>query len=182
MKKLSIFIILISLTINTFAIEKLKKNEGYLLVALNVEKGYLPKYVELSGEGLFSKTIKLDSLQPYLNYWLVRVKSGTYRWEKIFFNKRLYLDIDDSNYDIKVKSGKINYGGHLSLYSEMNSSRNEILGGARLNFNNKSSKALSYLEYEYTELLQNYELVYSGSEKDHFFNFLKTQGVLFSEE
>jgi len=152
-------------------VDELKSGEGYVLIALNIEAGYVPHKVTLDGDGFFSGLMFKD-LGGYNNYWLVPAKAGTYTWDRIYLDGRHYLDIGDDNYSIKVEEGKINYGGHLSLYTEMNAFQSELLGGARTYFNNRSTRAFAYLSANYTELVDKYPLHYSGSYRDHFFNYL----------
>ena len=155
----------------TLAIESLKEDEGYILVALNIEQGYIPSKVTISGEG-WGNNLKYNNLSPYMNYWLEPVSAGTYQWDRLYLNKSSYLDVEDQSFKISVVPGKINYAGHLSLFTEMNGHKDDLTGGARYYFNNKSSKALIFLEVNFSDLLGKYQVVYSGHQKDHFFNYV----------
>ncbi|MCL1146321.1 hypothetical protein L2747_09965 [Shewanella marinintestina] len=159
-------------TFPALAIEPLEKDEGYVLVALKVEQGYLPTYVTLSGEG-WGNGLKYDLKPTSTNYWLEAVEAGTYEWDRLYLNKDVYLDIEDAELTIKVEPGKINYGGHLLLHTTMNASRNSLLGGARFYFNNKASKAMTYLDNNFPSLVKDYDLIYTGEHKDHFFDYAK---------
>jgi len=159
------------LSTTVLAIEALEEGEGYILIALNIERGYIPSKVTLSGEG-WGNNLQYENLRANMNYWLEPVSAGTYQWDRLYLSKRSYLDVDEQNYKIKVEAGKINYAGHLSLYTEMSKYRDDLTGGARYYFNNRSSKAQTFLESNFAELLNKYKIVYSGHEKDHFFNYV----------
>ncbi len=159
---------------NATSIEPLEENEGYLLVAFNVESGYVPSHVQLESGGFMGSSLKFDSLKPRDNHWLIPVDAGEYSWDRIFFTKRIYLNLEDSDFKIKVEPGKINYGGHISLYTEMNSNRDQLLGGARVYFNNRASKAMIFLDEQYPALMTRYETVYSGKQRDHFFTHVNS--------
>ena len=152
-------------------IDELEPGQGYILVALNIEAGYIPSRVTLSGDGFFSR-LQFKNLAGYNNYWLVPAQAGTYTWDRVYLDKRNYLNIADNEFSIEVKEGVINYGGHLSLYTEMNAYRTQLLGGARTYFNNRSARAYEYLSINHKPLLDKYPLSYSGEYADHFFNYV----------
>ena len=158
------------------AIEPLKEDQGYLLVAFNVESGYLPAKVELDSEGLFSADLIFRDIQGNNNYWLIVADAGEYTWDKLWLSKRLYIPVAEREFKIRVEAGKINYGGQLSLYTEMNVNQNQLLGGARTYFNNKSSHALNYLIKNAPDLYNKYPVIYSGNYRDYFFEYFKSIG------
>ena len=174
LKKKNLIYLLITFVGFSQAISPLDNDEGYLLLAFTLENGYRPIYVTLKSDSVFGDHVKMEPIYMNTNYKLVSLEEGTYYWDRIYFTEQHYMDISDFDFTISVKKGKINYGGHLALYSEMNMQQSEFLGGARFNFNNKSSKALFYLEKEYAKLLAQYELIYTGNENDHFYNYIQS--------
>ncbi len=166
--------ILLFIPFYSWSIEPLKNNQGYMLVVLNVEQGYIPEFVTISESGAFGDTVKMESLSVNANFRLFAVDAGTYTWERLYFTKRHYIDLEDREFTVKVEPGTISYAGHLSLYSEMNASQSEFLGGARIYYNNRSSRALFYLELKYPELLKQYELVNTSDENDDFIPFARS--------
>ncbi|WP_137221504.1 hypothetical protein [Shewanella sp. MEBiC00475] len=155
-----------------FCVTELNNDEGYILVAMKIEQGYVPSHITVEGEGWLSD-LKFEQVKPDYNYWIEVVPAGRYTWDRVYLGKRTYIDIADQKYVINVEAGKINYAGHLSMYTEMNGSLDTLIGGARFYFNNKASKALYYMESNYPEVLAQYNLNYTGKEKDHFFEYAK---------
>lgn len=167
-----LLLVLFFLPLKTSAIEPLTEGQGYMLVVLNVEQGYIPDFVTITEDGAFGDTVRMESLAVNANFRLFAVDAGTYSWERLYFTKRHYIDLEDKEYKIKVEPGTVSYAGHLSLYSEMNASQSEFLGGARLHYNNRSSRALYYMEYKYPELLKQYPLIYTGDKNDDFLQYV----------
>lgn len=155
-----------------YCLTELSKDEGYILVAMKIEQGYVPSHITLDTEGWLSD-LRFEKLKSNYNYWLVVVDAGSYTWNRVYLGKQTYIDLADQKYVINVEAGKINYAGHLSMYTEMNGSLNYLIGGARFYFNNKASQALEYMESSYPEVLAQYNLNYTGKEKDHFFEYAK---------
>lgn len=170
LNRIASFIFLMLFSFSSPAIEKLDEDEGYILVAFNIEQGYIPTYVTLSGEG-WGNNLRYDDIDSTTNYWIEAVSAGTYQWDRLYLAKNIYLDIEDAELTIKVEAGKISYAGHLSLYTEMNVDRDSLIGGARFYFNNKSSKAMEYLENNFSELIQQHGVIYSGQQRDNFFDY-----------
>jgi hypothetical protein len=155
-----------------YCLPELSNDEGYILVAMKIEQGYVPSHITLDSEGWLSD-LRFEQLKSNYNYWLEVVPAGRYTWDRVYLAKRTYIDIADHKYVINVEAGKINYAGHLSMYTEMNGSLDTLIGGARFYFNNKASKALYYIESSYPEILAQYNLNYTCKEKDHFFEYAK---------
>ncbi|GGP56404.1 hypothetical protein [Shewanella saliphila] len=155
-----------------YCLPKLDDDQGYILVAMKIEQGYVPSHITLDTDGWLSD-LRFEDVTSNYNYWLEVVDAGSYTWDRVYLGKRTYIDVAEQGYVINVEAGKINYAGHLSMYTEMNGSLNFLIGGARFYFNNKASQALEYMEASYPEVLSQYNLNYTGKEKDHFFEYAK---------
>lgn len=158
-----------------FAQDTLKKDEGYILIAIYVESGYLPTKITLEGTG-WGNDITIKDLEGYNNYRLLAVSEGTYKFDRIYLNRKNYFNIEEQEFELKVVAGKVNYAGDLSIQTGMNSGHSgSTLDGAMFFFNNKSSQALKYLEKNHIEHLKNYPLNYSGRQRDHFFDYVSQE-------
>ncbi len=174
MKKILGFVIgvVLFISLDSYALEK---NQGYILIAINIEGGYIPTKATMTSKGFFND-ITVKPLRPRLNYELIAVDSGVYTWDRIYYSSFRYVDLEDEEFSIKVEKGKINYGGQISVYSEMSNNQSEFLGGISVNFNNKSSKALAFLESQHSDLLKTYGVIYSGNQRDDFFVYARSLG------
>ena len=170
-----LFIVLVSVcSHSSFALEPLDKDEGYILIAIYIESGYLPTKVTLEGSG-WGNDITVKNFKGHENYRLLPVEAGTYKFSRLYLDKRNYFDLEDREFVINVVPGNIKYAGDLSVQTGMNSGfSGSILDGAAFFFNNKSSLALNYLERNNLEVLSEFDLHYSGQQRDHFFDFVSS--------
>ena len=97
---------------------------------------------------------------------LLKIPAGDYH----FGSSKLYSNIgdssdlksnsvfDDDQYRFTVKSGKVNYLGHLYI----NNSAHTFSGRVNVNLVNSSQKAIEYLDAAYSGLLDLYTFSYVG--------------------
>ncbi len=137
------------------------------LVVIGVKSNTYFDEIIISGE----KVTKIDGslLEEADPYVLVSLPEGEYEFSTIDLRKNYYVNLNHSdsqiNWRFSVARNQITYVGDFIV-----TSNNQYSYNARLV--NNSSDALSYLESNYLRLLSQYKLVYSGSDKDHFFPFI----------
>ena len=94
----------------------LAADEGVLIAAGYVEGSV--GSVELDRKGNLGGTVRLGPFRDEEFFQLLKVRSGTYRWERMEVGYGRYFDFSDAGLSITIKPGVLNYGGVLSLTLE----------------------------------------------------------------
>lgn len=146
---------------------ELAPDEGLLVIHTVTDRPVL--YVTVNGEAV------VRSLKRGVRYEIVVAKAGTYRWTEVALaerdeDSRLWKsswrmkDIRDY-WTFRVEPGVINYPGQLAIYTA---------GGLRkglsdLRIANRSAQIWVLLREQRPDLVERYRLVYTGGERDAFF-------------
>ena len=157
---------------NLFAksIGELSDREGYVILRV-VVNGESPRFNNIP-TGIKSIDVKgakrqtIEGIYQGQNSYLVKLPAGKYEWSKLFLSNGV-MDLEDSKFEFDVIANKINYGGDLLI---------DIVGGyqTRLDYANRASFARTFMEREYQELLQQFDMVYTGLSRDSYFDFVNT--------
>ncbi|WP_199608843.1 hypothetical protein [Flocculibacter collagenilyticus] len=154
-------------SLNSDADKALTEDMGFLLIGVQTNQDL--KSILISGP----QNIELSSqdIKKGTNYILIDLEVGQYTIDKLQLDNywRLFLD-DEEHWQFSVKSGQINYVGHLEVVKH--GFWNPITA---VELVNRSSESLEFLESSFPTILANRELIYGGPGQDRFFNFLKSQ-------
>ena len=144
--------------------DDLKADEGYLVLAVNIE-GMIPKSLKLESKATFGRGYIMDSLGYGENFRVIKLSAGEYAWERLKINKTYRFDLDDEAFLVNVEAGKINYSGHLlvSIYRQFET--------ASFNYVNRSSLVFDELLSCCNTLRKKYPLVFTGLSQDPFIKF-----------
>lgn len=141
-------------------------DNGYLLLGIDTNRDL--KSIRLSGAASIELTHK--DISADADYILIQLPAGQYTFNKIDLDRYFYLDFDEEKlWDFSVKSGKINYVGHLELFNRGFFSRS-----INIELLNKSSQALEFMEEQYPNILNARQITYTGAGEDSFLDFAHT--------
>jgi hypothetical protein len=169
MKFLSCFILLLCVSFYCLAendIGPLGENEGYVILPL-VVSGLIPESVTIADSNLFGNSYKVENIKGGNNFNIIRLPAGEYKWSKVRLHKSHYFNLKDKEFNLTVKSGVINYGGHLIVEI------NPEFGTANLNYVNRSSQIIKELEECCINLMVKYQLTFAGNSEDPFIEFYR---------
>lgn len=152
------------LNINSHALDALEDDEGYLVVAANIE-GYIPRNLTLSGESIFQGGYLMEELTLGNNIRIIKMNAGIYHWSKLKINKTYLFELEEDKYSLKVEAGKVNYAGHLivNVYPQY--------GTADFRFVNRASQVFDEMKDCCAELLEQKSLVFNGTGADPFIDY-----------
>ena len=144
--------------------DDLKEDEGYLVLAVNIE-GMIPKSLKLASKATFGSGYTMDSLAFGDNLKIIKLTAGEYTWERLKINRTYRFDLDDEAFSVNVEAGKINYSGHLlvNIYQQFET--------ASFNYVNRSSLVFDELRNCCDALNKKYPLVFTGESQDPFIDF-----------
>ncbi|KIO36550.1 MULTISPECIES: hypothetical protein [unclassified Shewanella] len=150
----------------------LAENSGYLLIGVDTNWGL--HSILIGGDNklmLTERDLKFGS-----NYILVDVPAGHYRIEDVKFGRYVYMELEEGYWDFEVRPNQVSYVGDLNI---------EIQGlweitSAEIILENRSTKALRFLESSFPNILQSRQVRYSGPGKDNFLEF--AEGLSESKE
>lgn len=95
---------------------------------------------------------------------VVAAPAGHYSWSALRAqNLEWELEEDDATMDFEVRAGRLNYPGELVVQ------RRGLY--ARVRTRNRSASVLPLLARDFPRLLRRYPLVYTGFQRDDFFDF-----------
>lgn len=145
-------------------LDPLNDNEGYLVVATNID-GFIPRHFTLSGESIFQGSYLMDELTFGDNIRIIKMKAGTYHWSKLKINNTYSFKLEEDKYTLKVEAGKVNYSGHLivNVYPQY--------GTANFRFVNRVSQVFDEIENCCDSLLENTPLIFNGTGADPFVDY-----------
>ena len=167
--KLLTFILLFIYATLSFAqenppIEALGQNEGYAIIAI-YSKGYAEKIV-LEGAG-FGNTHTFGPLDYEQHFSVVKLKAGTYHWEKVHRKIGQSLTqttrFDELDLSFNVEAGKLNYTGLLMFETDNNQSSAKIL--------NRTSIILSITKQDFPQYLKQFSVVNGIYPNDQYIGF-----------
>lgn len=144
----------------------LKDDEGYVVLPIIID-GYPPYNVLLEEKGAFGTSYKVRDIVAGLNFSVIKLPAGHYRWSRINFRSDHYFGIKDNGFNINVKPGVINYGGHLVI------DINYRFASARYNYVNRSSSVIDELSTNYQDIYAKYSLEFAGVSPDPFIDFYR---------
>lgn len=155
---------LISLNVQSNTLEPLDDDEGYLVVATNID-GFVPRHLTLSGESIFQGGYLMDELKIGNNIRIIKMKAGSYHWSKLKINKTYLFKLEEDKYILNVEAGKINYSGHLivNVYPQF--------GTADFRFVNRASQVFDEIESCCENLLEQTPLLFNGTGVDPFVDY-----------
>lgn len=145
-------------------LEKLKNKEGYVLLPLMIS-GATPRTVILKSQSLFGENYRFDNIKTGMNYRIIKLPVGKYKWSRIKLNSRYYFDLKDENYLVIVKENTINYSGHLAI------DINDEFGTAQYKYVNRSTQAMVELNSCCSSITSLYPTIYTGDFEDPFINY-----------
>ncbi len=157
---------LISLNVQSNTLEPLDDDEGYLVVATNID-GYIPRNLTLSGESIFQGGYLMEELALGNNIRIIKMNSGVYHWSKLKINKTYLFELEEDKYSLRVEAGKINYAGHLivNVYPQH--------GTADFRFVNRLSQVFDEINDCCESLLEQTPLVFNGTGVDPFVDYFR---------
>ncbi|MCG9737976.1 hypothetical protein L1D32_07400 [Shewanella insulae] len=146
----------------------LAENSGYLLIGVETNWGL--HSILIGGDNklmLTERDLKFGS-----NYILVDVPAGNYRIEDVKFGRYVYMELEEGYWDFEVRPNQVSYVGDLNI---------EIQGlweitSAEIILENRSTKALRFLESSFPNILQSRQVRYSGPGEDNFLEFAEGLG------
>ena len=154
------------------AIETLEKNEGYVVVPIII-RDEIPWSIRLKGKKMFGGSYTARDLSSGENFQVVKLPAGQYQWSRINLVSDFYFDLENHSFNLTVKPGVINYGGHLIL------NINRRFGTAQYDYVNRSSLVIEQLTDKFYTLSQQYNLEFTGHSPDpfisHYQNIIKTE-------
>ncbi len=115
-----------------------------------------------------------QSLGKGRHVWIVRVRAGSYRWQRVELgsgrrlNQRIKLESDEE-LRFKVEAGKINYPGELVIRGGSQSSWGA--GTLVVRNRNHSAMAVRELRGQYDAILRSLPLHYAGLSGDGFLEY-----------
>jgi hypothetical protein len=116
------------------------------------------------------RTLTIDRLPLGRQTVLIRLPAGSYQWQEInipYFNLPYRIDLfDDKRWAFRVDAQKVNYAGTLIVHETRASD------SAGVRFVNRSSEVVGLLEQKFPELLQQFNLQYSGYNRDDFLGMM----------
>lgn len=145
-------------------LEPLENDEGYLVLPV-VLKGSIPDSVTIKGEGVFSDGYMFRDLTFGTNFEVIKLPAGSYKWARINVNERTYFTLKKHDFNVEVKPGVINYGGHLVIDVNLR------FGTASYDYVNRSSEIIHWLQDCCSDEMSNHPLEFTSSSQDPFIDF-----------
>lgn len=145
---------------------ELASNEALLIIHIDTD-------IALESVVLNNRSVA-QSLSKGRHVWMVRVREGSYRWQRIEIGKllrnRLKFQLEaDDELRFEVKAGKINYPGELAIRSgALSRWGNETL---IVRNRNHSAMAVRELRESYDSILRSFPLHYAGLSGDGFLEY-----------
>ncbi|MCW8878006.1 MAG: hypothetical protein OQJ89_09755 [Kangiellaceae bacterium] len=145
-------------------------NQGEQVSQISSGNGLL--FLPIESKGFFESIFisgETELVVKKNQFQLFELPAGEYQIEKIDFGHG-YIDLTESEnpgiWRFNVSEGKLNYAGHLIV---------EKIEGRYASYDliNRSSSALKTLKDKYNQLLDKFELHYSGMIQDDFFLYVR---------
>lgn len=147
-------------TIKATKESSLTDNDGYLLLSVDSELDL--EQLNISGQKSFH--LGAADLTAGKHYILLALPAGDYQIESAKLSNWWSIRLKAGYWNFSVKSGQISYIGELQLK------------GQAPELENRASMALQYLEQNHANLLQKYQVRYSGPGTDAYFEYAAAQG------
>jgi len=147
--------------------KELKENTGYLL--LGIQTNLDLKSIRINGP----QNIELSSsdIKEGSNYFLIDLSAGQYTLDQLKLSRYWRRELtDEENWHFNVIPGKISYVGHLEV-----NTWGYWYPITKVELVNRSSESLEFLEDNFSNILRERPIVYGGSGKDDFFDFIESQ-------
>jgi len=157
------------------AIENLGDNEGLAIIAFYAFG--LAENVRINRRGSLVGNIEFGPVSDGEYFRIVKVKAGTYNWDRISRETLLgkyYHDYGDRDFTFTVTAGKLNYTGVFVYDTEGNMARGSL--------NDRTSIVITMLEQRYPDLVDRFEIANGLVPKDKFINYYLAQRQRFAEQ
>lgn len=143
--------------------------EGHGIVVIGLTTNTPYQKISITGEK--RTALEYDLLKKADPFIITTLPAGEYEFDRIWLNSRFYVKLDSSDnkqdWSFTVLPNNINYVGNFVVTTTNN--RNFFV-----RIRNFSTAALEFLEKEHKPELSKYPLRYTGSDKDSFFQFVKS--------
>ena len=142
----------------------LPASHGYLLIDSDIGRK--------TTDWVLNDDLVVDELPLGRTLRLLKLEKGRYQWQRIsvpYFDLPHRLDLsDDSRWGFRITSGRVNYVGTL-IVDEVRATDN-----VDVRFVNRLSEVVERFQKEYPVEAAEYELVYSGLQRDDYLSAMGT--------